>query len=74
MFQMLAGGYNYAEIGRYLNERGIAVRAGLHCAPVAHRTAGTLETGTVRLSLSPFNMDAEIARTARVFHEILRTG
>ena len=58
------------ELARY----GIAVRAGLHCAPVAHRTAGTLETGTVRLSLSPFNTDAEIARTARVFHEILRAG
>ncbi len=58
------------ELARY----GIAVRAGLHCAPVAHRTAGTLETGTVRQSLSPFNTDAEIARTARVFHEILRAG
>ena len=61
-------------LAQKLARYGIAVRAGLHCAPVAHRTAGTLETGTVRLSLSPFNMDAEIARTARVFHEILRTG
>ena len=30
--------------------RGIAVRAGLHCAPLAHESAGTLETGTVRVS------------------------
>ena len=30
--------------------RGIAVRAGLHCAPVAHESAGTLDTGTVRIS------------------------
>lgn len=59
-------------LAQKLARYGIAVRAGLHCAPVAHRTAGTLETGTVRLSLSPFNTDAEIARTARVFHEILR--
>ena len=28
----------------------IALRAGLHCAPLAHRSAGTLETGTVRIS------------------------
>ena len=28
MFQMLAGGYNYAEIGRYLNERGILTARG----------------------------------------------
>lgn len=61
-------------LAQKLAQYGIAVRAGLHCAPVAHRTAGTLETGTVRLSLSPFNTDAEIARTARVFREILRTN
>jgi selenocysteine lyase/cysteine desulfurase len=28
----------------------IALRAGLHCAPLAHRSAGTLDTGTVRAS------------------------
>ncbi len=61
-------------LAQKLARYGIAVRAGLHCAPVAHRTAGTLESGTVRLSLSPFNTDAEIARTARVFREILRAG
>lgn len=38
-----------------LAEQGVAVRAGLHCAPLAHRSAGTLGTGTVRLSLSAFN-------------------
>ena len=36
-----------------LAEQGIAVRAGLHCAPLAHRSAGTLETGTVRISVGP---------------------
>ena len=30
--------------------RGFALRAGLHCAPLAHESAGTLETGTVRVS------------------------
>ena len=33
-----------------LGKEGIAVRAGLHCAPLAHESAGTLETGTVRIS------------------------
>ena len=33
-----------------LAEQGIALRAGLHCAPLAHRSAGTLDTGTVRIS------------------------
>lgn len=38
------------EAAEALAERGIAVRAGLHCAPLAHESAGTLDTGTVRLS------------------------
>ena len=33
-----------------LAQRGIALRAGLHCAPLAHESAGTLLTGTVRVS------------------------
>ena len=43
-----------------LAKQGIAVRAGLHCAPLAHRSAGTLETGTVRVS---FGIDASFAQT-----------
>lgn len=38
------------EAARELARRGIAVRAGLHCAPLAHQSAGTLESGTVRVS------------------------
>ena len=33
-----------------LARRSIAVRSGLHCAPLAHESAGTLHTGTVRVS------------------------
>ena len=33
-----------------LSSADIATRAGLHCAPLAHRSAGTLQTGTVRIS------------------------
>ena len=38
-------GMHSEEAGRRLNQRGIAVRAGLHCAPSAHRLMGTLEQG-----------------------------
>ncbi len=38
-----------------LASRGIAVRAGLHCAPLAHESAGTLATGTVRISFGYSN-------------------
>ena len=41
-------------------KNGIAVRAGLHCAPLAHESAGTLETGTVRVS---FGHDASDSQT-----------
>lgn len=38
-----------------LDEDGIAVRAGLHCAPLAHNHYDTAVSGTVRLSPSVFN-------------------
>lgn len=37
------------ELAQLLGEMDVAVRAGLHCAPLAHESAGTLDTGTVRL-------------------------
>ena len=51
-----------ASVWQALSSRGIAVRAGLHCAPLAHENAGTLEAGTVRASVSDFNTPAEIDR------------
>lgn len=50
------------EIGEKLGARDIAVRAGLHCAPYAHESAGTLEKGTVRASFSYFNSPADAQR------------
>ena len=44
----------------YTSSRGIAVRAGLHCAPFAHEALGTLKTGTVRVSFSVFNTPDEV--------------
>ena len=43
-------GMDCEEAATILARAGIAVRAGLHCAPLAHESAGTLETGTVRIS------------------------
>ncbi|MBQ6889641.1 MAG: aminotransferase class V-fold PLP-dependent enzyme [Oscillospiraceae bacterium] len=44
------GAFDCEELATALAEQGAAVRAGLHCAPLAHQSAGTLETGTVRIS------------------------
>lgn len=57
-------GMDCEEVGSWLARRGIAVRAGLHCAPLAHKTAGTLDTGTVRLSCSAFNTSQQVRRAA----------
>lgn len=38
----------------------IAVRGGLHCAPLAHEHLGTLDGGLVRVSFSPFNLLSEV--------------
>ncbi len=58
-------------MGSALSDRGVAVRSGLHCAPLAHRTAGTLDTGTVRLSFSDFNTPEEVARLIRAVYGVL---
>ena len=47
-------GMDCEELGRKLAAEGVCVRAGLHCSPYAHRSAGTIESGTVRVSFSPF--------------------
>jgi cysteine desulfurase family protein len=49
----------------------IATRAGLHCAPQAHRTAGTLENGALRFSPGYFNTADETHETAAMFLSIL---
>ena len=48
------------EFAARLGARDIAVRAGLHCAPQAHLSAGTMDTGTVRVSFSAFNTQQEV--------------
>lgn len=49
---------------------GIACRTGLHCAPDAHRAAGTFPGGTVRLSLSYFNTAEQIEQTLSALKQI----
>ena len=65
MISFRVTGWDVEAVGEALAERGIAVRAGLHCAPLAHRTAGTLDTGTVRVSFSAFNTPREVDMLAR---------
>lgn len=55
------GDRDSGEIAHRLDqEYGVACRGGLHCAPWAHRTLGTLATGTVRFSPGCFTTDEDI--------------
>lgn len=59
------------ETAETLAKRGVAVRAGYHCAPFAHRSAGTLQDGTVRISVSAFNRAEDVDGFLRILRAIL---
>ena len=63
-------GKTSAEVSQYLNGKGIAVRGGLHCAPLAHRQIGTLDIGAVRVSVAAFNTPAEITSLIKAIKQI----
>jgi selenocysteine lyase/cysteine desulfurase len=53
---------------------GIETRAGLHCAPGAHRTIGSFDSGgTVRLSIGPFTTADDIATAIEALRQIAET-
>ena len=60
-------------IGAELNRRGICVRAGLHCAPLAHETLGTMPDGAVRISPGIFNRASDADRVYHAMREILKS-
>lgn len=53
-------GMDSSKVAEQLNNYKIAVRAGLHCAPLAHKRIGTIDSGTVRVSTAFFNTRQEI--------------
>ena len=65
-------GMDCEEVGEALAKQGIAVRAGLHCAPLAHRSAGTQDIGTVRFSFSAFNRPDQADRAAAALQTLAK--
>ncbi len=53
------------------SEYHIAVRSGLHCAPMAHRSMGTIGSGLLRISVGAFNTEEDIDRAAEAIEEIV---
>jgi selenocysteine lyase/cysteine desulfurase len=49
------------ELAAWLDRKhGIMVRAGLHCAPSAHKRLETFPNGTVRVGIGPFNTESDV--------------
>ena len=68
-------GKDSGEIAHRLDrDYNIACRSGLHCAPWAHQTIGTIKTGAVRLSPGYFNTEEEISVTLAAIREIAAKG
>lgn len=51
---------------------GIAVRAGFHCTPLAHESAGTLETGAIRASVGCYTTAEEAEALITAVKEIMK--
>jgi cysteine desulfurase family protein len=68
-------GYSPSDLAFVLDrEYGVAVRAGLHCAPRAHKTIGSFPQGTVRFSFGWFNTLDEVRRVLAALDEISKKG
>ncbi|CEH31593.1 cysteine desulfurase [Aneurinibacillus migulanus] len=64
-------GVDASELAYILDqEYNIAVRAGFHCTPLAHETAGTSDTGAVRVSFGYFNEEEDIDILIKALQEI----
>lgn len=66
--------YSADEIGSVLDEKNIAVRTGLDCAPLAHKTLGTFPAGTVRFSTQYFSSDEDFDALTRAMEFIKENG
>lgn len=64
-------GWDCGELSLNLEQKfGIITRSGLHCAPLAHRTTGTLDSGTCRLSPGLFNSQEEMEQVVQALDKI----
>jgi selenocysteine lyase/cysteine desulfurase len=69
-----AGGWDPQELAMALDGAGVGVRAGLHCAPRAHRRLGTAPAGAVRVSLGPLQEAGDGDRLLEVLGQLLGGG
>lgn len=76
VFSVRLDGLAPAELSTLLEaEFGILTRSGLHCAPLAHETIGTKDSGgTTRLSFGPFTTETEVRQCAAALRQLSGAG
>lgn len=60
-----------SDVVNYFNKNGICIRSGLHCAPLCHQKQGTINGGTVRVSISHYNHKWEIKKFLKLLDKFL---
>ncbi|MBE6618315.1 MAG: aminotransferase class V-fold PLP-dependent enzyme [Ruminococcaceae bacterium] len=72
VFLFNVDGISCQELAHYLDGRGICVRSGLHCAPLAHRRVGSYNSGGgVRVSFGPFSVRGDADRLILAIRELV---
>lgn len=72
ILSFLAEDFAPEEMAAELDRAAVCVRAGLHCAPLAHRALGTEKSGTVRVSFGMTNTEEECLAFCRRLFAILQ--
>ena len=72
MISFNIGNMDSEQVAAMLDRHQIAVRAGLHCAPLAHQSYGTQEQGTVRAVMSAFNNEKQIDTLANLVNNFVK--
>ncbi len=68
-------GKDVGELAAWLDRKhGIMVRAGLHCAPAAHRRIETYPNGTIRVGIGPFNTESDIDALVAAIDDAYENG
>ncbi|HAJ77689.1 MAG TPA: cysteine desulfurase [Clostridiales bacterium] len=60
-----------SEVVNYFNQNNICIRSGLHCAPLCHKKLGTIDGGTIRVSISSANHKWEIKKFIKLLDKFL---
>jgi cysteine desulfurase family protein len=71
LFSVVHNKHSSSELAlKFYEDFGIESRAGLHCAPLAHRHLGSFPTGDCRFSLSPYHTPEELNYLAKAIHDV----